>query len=95
MQYSWSDNQVSCTADFAPESGADQIVRVLSAYEDRLKALALVPSTRHGYEQPPYERITRQSYTELISKLKPLRGEVPHEHQQEARFCEADACNLP
>jgi hypothetical protein len=55
MQRYWSDNQVSCTADFNPDSEADEIPRILEAYEDRLKGIAFLPSVRHGYEQPPYE----------------------------------------
>jgi ribonucleoside-triphosphate reductase len=94
MQHYWSDNQVSCTADFPPESGAEEIARVLSAYEDRLKAIAFVPAARHGYEQPPYEEISHEEYEALAGKLDPLRGEIPHEHQLEARFCEGGACDV-
>jgi ribonucleoside-triphosphate reductase len=94
MQRYWSDNQVSCTADFDPESEAEEIPRVLAAYEDRLKAVAFLPATRHGYEQPPYEEITREQYERLTARIKPLRGELPHEHELEARFCDGGVCEL-
>jgi hypothetical protein len=94
MQHYWSDNQVSCTADFGPESGAEEIARVLSAYEDRLKAVAFVPAEQHGYEQPPYEEIGRERYEALTEKAKPLRGELAHEHQLEDRFCDGGPCDL-
>jgi len=94
MQRYWSDNQVSCTADFNPDSETDEIPRILEAYEDRLKGIAFLPSVRHGYEQPPYEEITGEQYEELLRKLKPLDGSLQHEHELEARFCEGGACEF-
>jgi len=94
MQHYWSDNQVSCTAEFDPDTEADDIPRILSAYEDRLKAIAFLPARRHGYEQPPYEEITEEQYRDMVSRLKPLRGQVAHEHDLEARFCEGGVCEL-
>jgi len=95
MQRYWSDNQVSCTADFDPDSEAEEIPRVLAAYEDRLKAIAFVPTARHGYEQPPYEEISREQYEQMVGELKPLRGDVPHEHECESQYCDAGVCERP
>jgi hypothetical protein len=86
MQRYWSDNQVSCTADFDPDAESKELSQVLEAYEDRLKGIAFLPA-RHGYEQPPYEEITATKYEELASRLKPLDGTLEHEHELEARFC--------
>ncbi len=94
MQRYWSDNQVSCTADFDPESERDDVARILEAYEDRLKAIVFLPAAGHGYEQPPYEEISAEEYGELVARLKPIRGEIEHEDQLEARFCEGGACDL-
>lgn len=90
----WSDNPVSCTADFDPQRERDGLPRVLQAYEDRLKAIVFLPATEHGYQQPPYESITKQQYEQAIRKLKPIKGELDHEHQLEARFCDGDVCEL-
>jgi hypothetical protein len=92
MQQYWSDNQVSCTAGFDPESERDHVARVLRAYEDRLKAISFLPARHHGYEQPPYEEISQERYQDLHRRLKPLGGSVPHEQQLEARFCEGEEC---
>lgn len=94
MQRHWSDNQVSCTVDFNSGSEVKQIPAVLAAYEDRLKAISFLPATQHGYEQPPYEEITRAQYHEMTVRLRPLRGELPHEHELEAQFCDGGACQL-
>jgi adenosylcobalamin-dependent ribonucleoside-triphosphate reductase len=94
MQRWWSDNQVSCTAEFDPGRERDEIPRILAEYEDRLKAIALLPAEGHGYEQAPYEEITEGRYREMIEKLSPLRGDLPHEQELEDRFCEGGICEL-
>lgn len=93
MQRYWSDNQVSCTAEFDPGTEADELPRVLASYEDRLKNIVFLPAARHGYNQPPYEEITREKYDELRQRIKPLQGELEHEHELEARFCEGGVCD--
>ncbi len=94
LQRYWADNQVSCTAEFDPESEAAEVPRLLEAYEDRLKGISLLPSSGHGYRQAPYEEITRARYEEQLSQLRPLTGDLEHEHELEARFCEGGVCDL-
>ena len=94
MQRWWSDNQVSCTAEFDPDSEADHIVPILRAYEDRLKALVFLPASGHGYEQPPYEAIDADAYERMTADLQPLEGDIEHEHEAEAKFCEGGACDV-
>jgi hypothetical protein len=94
MQHYWSDNQVSCTAEFDPATEADQIPRLLSAYDRRLKGIVFLPSARHGYEQPPYEEIAKRDYERMTRGLSALAGELPHEHELEARFCEGGICDF-
>jgi len=94
MQRYWSDNQVSCTADFNPESEAEEIPRILEAYEDRLKGIAFLPAARQIYEQSPYEEISSEKYQKMVRGLTPLDGALQHEHELEARFCEGGACEF-
>jgi len=68
-QYYWSDNSVSCTIHFKKEEEKD-IPKILEAYEDSLKALSFLPLNDHGYEQAPYEEITKEKYEEMVKKLK-------------------------
>ncbi|MFB6372852.1 MAG: fused protease/ribonucleoside-triphosphate reductase [Bradymonadaceae bacterium] len=74
VQHYWSDNQVSCTAEFDPELEGEQLHRILEAYEDRLKAVSFLPRSGHGYEQPPYETIGRTEYERLTDRLEPIEG---------------------
>jgi len=94
MQRYWSDNQVSCTADFDPDRELDELPRILTAYEDRLKALVFLPAQRHGYAQPPYETISAERYAAMAAKLRPIRGKLEHEEELEAKFCEGGVCDL-
>jgi hypothetical protein len=75
------------------EKEKDQLPRILEAYEDRIKAVVFLPSTDHGYEQPPYEEITEDKYREMASKIMPISGEVRHERELEAVSCEGGLCN--
>jgi adenosylcobalamin-dependent ribonucleoside-triphosphate reductase len=94
MQRFWSDNQVSCTADFDPETEGTQIRHVLAAYEDRLKAIVFLPARGHGYAQAPYEEITAEQYREMIGRVSMLEGELPHSEQPESQFCEGGSCEI-
>jgi ribonucleoside-triphosphate reductase len=94
MQRYSSDNQVSCTAEFDPQREAADLPQLLEAYEDRLKAIAFLPAATHGFEQPPYEEISRERYEQMAAALKPLAGELPHEHELEERYCEGGVCDV-
>ena len=94
MQAVWSDNQVSCTADFDPATEKDEIPRLLRDYEKDLKGIVFLPSAEHGYTQAPYETIDESAYCEMIDRIRPLRGAIEHEEEHEARFCEGRACEV-
>ncbi len=94
LQRHWSDNQVSCTADFDPEREGRDLPRILSAYEDRLKGIVFLPQSGHGYAQPPYEPIAAARYAELAARLRPLREAPEHEELLEESFCEGGACDI-
>ncbi len=93
MQRYWSDNQVSCTAEFDPETEAEEIPRLLAAYEDRLKGISFLPMQDHGYDQPPYEEISEEEYEEMTSELDPIEG-ANLEHDLEDKFCDGEACKV-
>ena len=87
----WSDNQVSITITFKPEE-AKEIEHVLECYEDKLKAVSFLPIKEHGYEQAPYEKITKEEYERRISKLKPLNLNKTADKAIGEKFCDSDTC---
>jgi hypothetical protein len=87
----WSDNQVSITITFKPEE-AKEIEHVLECYEDKLKAVSFLPIKEHGYEQAPYEKITKEEYERRISQLKPLNLNKTADKAIGEKFCDSDTC---
>jgi len=60
----WSDNSVSVTISFDPESEADHIGTVLHMYDGQLKTVSFLPSGNFTYPQMPYTQITEDEYRE-------------------------------
>jgi ribonucleoside-triphosphate reductase (thioredoxin) len=60
----WSDNSVSVTVSFDPETEAKHIGTVLHMYDGQLKTVSFLPSGNHTYPQMPYTQITEDEYRE-------------------------------
>ena len=54
----WSDNSVSVTISFNPETEASSIGTALHMYDGQLKTVSFLPSGNHVYAQMPYTQIT-------------------------------------
>jgi ribonucleoside-triphosphate reductase (thioredoxin) len=89
----WSDNQVSVTITFK-ENEANDIKYLLSAYEDKLKSVSFLPLKEHGYEQAPYEKISKEKYEELTQDLKPMYLEKIKERARGQIFCDSEECEI-
>lgn len=90
IQAYWADNQVSVTVTFKPEEAKD-IVRALELYETRLKGVSFLPLSNHGYEQAPYETITKEEYEKYTSRIQPLDG-LDIERDQMDSLCDGEVC---
>ena len=96
MQKYWSDNAVSISASFHKNEIRD-IPNCLSAYEDRLKGISLIPlaDEDHGYENAPYVAIEKHQYEAMMSRIKPMSfTSSVHDRETEDRFCSGDSCTL-
>lgn len=92
----WSDNNVSVTVTFKKDE-EDDVVRVLEAFDDRLKAISFLPLDNHGYEQAPYEEITKEQYEGMVSGLtvpdfSSLSIVASGDHHN---YCDGDKCEIP
>lgn len=91
----WADNAVSITVTFKKEEAKD-IKTVLEAYEDKIKAVSFLPISEHGYEQAPYESITKEKYEEMSAKIK----KADYSKMTSAlnalgsKFCDGEACEI-
>jgi ribonucleoside-triphosphate reductase (thioredoxin) len=68
----WSDNSVSVTVSFNPETESDDIEKVLHMYDGSLKTVSFLPSGNFTYKQMPYTQITKEEYEEATTKLFPI-----------------------
>lgn len=97
-QHWWSDNSVSVTVSYDPETEAQYIEPILSLYEGRLKTVSFLPMSNDTYMQMPYEQISEERYTEMCDNLFPLLRDAVYANGEDAvaeKFCTTDACEMP
>lgn len=99
MQAYWADNQVSVTVTFTKEEAKD-IQYALELYETRLKGVSFLPASDHGYEQAPYEEITKEEYEAYRSRITPeqlpnMLASDTELHDTTDKFCSGDKCEIP
>jgi hypothetical protein len=96
-QHYWSDNAVSVTVSFDPETEAEHVGTVLQMYEGRLKTVSFLPMGGK-YAQMPYEPITEDEYEErrvqiLPVDLGPIYG-IESEDAEGEMGCSTDVCEV-
>jgi ribonucleoside-triphosphate reductase len=65
MQTVWSDNSVSCTVYYKKEE-LPQIRKYLTSnYRDTFKSLSFLLHSEHGFQQAPYEEVTKEEFMKL------------------------------
>ena len=84
---------MSITVTFTQDEVRD-LKRCLECFEDKLKGVSLLPRKDHGYQQAPYEEITKEKYEQMIAKIKPLNLESVTVKAIGEEGCETDACKL-
>jgi hypothetical protein len=78
---------------FKPEE-AEQLKSALELYETRLKAVSFLKYEKTGYEQAPYEPITKKEYAKLIKKIKPVQRFKVEVVGSGTKFCTNDTCTI-
>jgi len=97
LQKYWSDNAVSVTVSFDPETEGKDLERALDFYQYQLKGVSFLPKLKNGsYAQMPYEKIDKETYEEMVSKLKPLDFSCMRESEEAEveKYCSNDGCSL-
>lgn len=94
----WSDNSVSVTLSFDPETEGDQVGTVLHMHDGQLKTVSFLPMGNAVYPQMPYTEISDVAFDKATKSLfkidlTPLyEGEVT-DAEGEA-FCSTDTCEI-
>jgi hypothetical protein len=89
VQEAWADNAVSATLSFG-ESERSELATCLKEYVPFLKSTSALPKV-HGYAQPPYESISKDTYEVLYAQIQ-------HDHplvrggDMEAEECSSGVC---
>lgn len=92
-QHYWADNSVSVTITFNDNESKD-IKTALEMYEGRLKAVSFLKYSETGYEQAPYEPITREQYEEMSSRITPIQKFTNVDAGMGTKYCDGDNCEL-
>lgn len=94
----WSDNSVSVTISFDPESEAKAIGTALHMYDGQLKTVSFLPMDPTSYPQMPYTQSTEEEYESGKMTLFPIDFTGVYEGLgTEAigeAYCTTDACEV-
>ena len=96
MQTNWSDNAVSCTV-YYKKNELQQIKSWLKDnYNDNVKSVSFLLHSDHGFDQAPYEEITKEEYNKLIKKVTPITTcEISEDDIAEDQIgCEGGMCPI-
>lgn len=86
LQTVWSDNSVSCTVYYRKEEIPAIQEYLKKNYKNNHKSLSFLLHQDHGFQQAPFEEITKQQYDELVAKTKLIT------FVDESNFEGADEC---
>ena len=95
----WSDNSVSVTISFDPDTEAKAIGTALHMYDGQLKTVSFLPMMKDVYPQMPYTQIDAETYeNEGVMKLFPIDlagvyAGMASDAIGEA-YCTTDACEV-
>ena len=93
IQTKWSDNSVSVTVYYHLDELDDIKEWMEKNYEKSLKTVSFLLHSEHGFEQAPYEEITKEEYEKRISKLNTIKNVSSGENLTELE-CAGGACPI-
>lgn len=72
VQENWSDNAVSVTVTYRKEELPEIKEWLSKHYTTSVKSVSFLLYQGHGFDQAPYETISKEAFEELKSKVKPI-----------------------
>lgn len=96
LQTNWSDNAVSCTI-YYQKNELPKIKKWLKEnYNFNVKSVSFLLHSEHGFDQAPYEEISKEKYDELIRNVKPITScEIDERDISEDQIgCEGGVCPI-
>lgn len=91
----WSDNAVSVTCYYKKEELEDIKKWLSKNYDKSVKSVSFLLHQDHGFNLPPYEPISEETYNKMVSKIKDisLSGDLGG-GDLEIEECEGGACPI-
>lgn len=94
LQTNWSDNAVSCTIYYKKDELAE-IKEWLSAnFAGSVKSVSFLLYYGHGFDQAPYETISKERYLELMKTITPITNITVDEDDFELQDCDNGSCPI-
>lgn len=94
VQREWSDNGVSCTITYNKEDLPEIKEYLNKHFRTELKAVSFLLNHGHGFDQAPYETISKEKYEELIKKVTPITSININEEDFNVDECVNGACPI-
>lgn len=94
LQTVWSDNAVSCTVYYRDEELPEIRKYLAENYNTNFKSLSFLRHSGHGFDQAPYEEISKELYDELVANstlITSVNSEVNFDADEE---CATGACPI-
>jgi adenosylcobalamin-dependent ribonucleoside-triphosphate reductase len=93
LQTEWSDNAVSCTVYYKKEELNSIKDWLKDNYNDNVKSMSFLLHNEHGFEQAPYEEITKEQFEEYSSRVTPIEtGDVNENDMLDSFECVGGVC---
>lgn len=81
LQAEWSDNSVSCTVYYRKEELPEIRAYLKEHYRDELKTVSFLLHSDHGFDQAPFEEITKEEYDKRMSECTLITDAVVAEFE--------------
>lgn len=94
VQTNWSDNSVSCTVNYRKEELPLIRTWLEENFNDSVKTVSFLLYYGHGFDQAPYETISRERYEELKSQVIPINKIDVKEDDFDLQDCDNGSCPI-
>lgn len=92
MQAEWSDNSVSCTVYYKKEDIEDIKAYLKKHFRNEIKTVSFLLYHGHGFDQAPYETISKEVYEGMKSVVKTITSVEVKEDDFDIIDCASGAC---
>lgn len=94
LQTIWSDNSVSCTVYYKKEELPAIKQWLKENFTTSLKTVSFLLYYGHGFDQAPYETISKERYEEMKANTRPITSVEIDETDFDVMECEGGACPI-